>query len=287
MKDSKLLITECPRDAMQSWDTPISTKEKIEYLNQLLKVGFEVLDFGSFVSPKAIPQMADTAEVYEQLNWEESSTKLLAIIANERGAKDAAEKEGIHFLGFPFSISETFQLKNTNQSIETSKKTVQKIVDIAEQNNKKVLIYLSMGFGNPYGDPYSPDLLHQYLEEISTWGVEDFALADTTGSADNETIKSVFDSILPAFKNLNIGAHFHANPSNALSNITTAYASGCRRFDTAILGIGGCPLPGSPLVGNIPTEQIIALADQNNISLEWNQDFWLESLITAKSIFNR
>lgn len=287
MKDSKILITECPRDAMQGWEAPISTQEKIHYLNKLLKVGFDVLDFGSFVSPKAIPQMADTAEVYDHLEWENSSTKLLAIIANERGAREAAEKEGIHFLGFPFSISETFQQRNTNQSIETAKETVQKIVEIAEQKNKKVLIYLSMGFGNPYGDPYSPDLLHQYLEEISAWGIRDFALADTTGSADNELIKSIFESVLPTFKHLNIGAHFHASPSNALSNIATAYSAGCRRFDTAILGIGGCPLSGSPLVGNIPTEVILALADQKNISLEWEEDFWMESLITAQSIFNR
>lgn len=287
MKESKILVTECPRDAMQGWTQPITTKDKIHYLNQLLKVGFDVLDFGSFVSPKAIPQMADTNEVYDQLDWENSISKLLAIIANERGAKDAAEKEGIYFLGFPFSISETFQQKNTNQSIEVAKEKVQNIIEIAEQKNKKVLIYLSMGFGNPYGDPYHPELISEYLDEISGWGVKDFALADTTGSADNELIKSVFKSVIPAFPSLNIGAHFHATPMDAFNNIKSAYEAGCRRFDSAILGIGGCPLSGSPLVGNIPTEVILAFADQQEINLDWNESYWMNSLITAQSIFKQ
>lgn len=287
MNSSKIFVTECPRDAMQSWKNPIATQDKIQYLNQLLKVGFDVLDFGSFVSPKAIPQMADTAEVLDSLNWEQSNTKLLAIIANLRGATDASQHEGIKYLGFPFSISETFQLKNTNKTIAQSKISVQEILNIADKNNKKVLIYLSMGFGNPYGDAYSPDLLHEYLEELSEWGIKDFALADTTGSADERLITQVFESVLPQFPDLKIGAHFHAPQADALSNIDAAYRAGCRHFDTAILGIGGCPMSGSDLVGNIPTEVLLAYADQHEINLGWDENEWMESLIVAQSIFNK
>lgn len=282
---AKIFITECPRDAMQSWPHQIATQDKIDYLNKLLKVGFDVLDFGSFVSPKAIPQMADTAKVLNNLNWENSDTKLLAIVANKRGVEEAASYEAIHYLGYPFSISETFQKNNTNKSIDESKILVEEAQNIAFKNSKKLLIYLSMGFGNPYGEKYSPEILYQYLEELKNLGIRDFAIADTTGVADPILIKEVFEHIIPAFPDLKIGAHFHAKQTDALQNIEAAYLAGCRHFDTAILGIGGCPFSGSELVGNIPTEVISAFADKYKIDLNWKENQWMDSLLLANKIF--
>lgn len=251
-------ITECPRDAMQGVKKWIPTQTKIDYLNQLLKVGFDVLDFGSFVSPKAIPQMKDTAEVLGALNLSDTDTKLLAIVANERGAKDAGAFNEITFLGYPFSISETFQQRNTNASIEDSLRRVETINELARSSGQSLLVYISMAFGNPYGDPWSPDLAAAWIERLNReFEIADFAMADTVGVSNEESISNMFKTIIPAFENLNIGAHLHSTPETSKSKIEAAFNAGCRRFDGAINGLGGCPMAEDELVGNIDTAVII------------------------------
>ena len=247
-------ITECPRDAMQGLGKWIPTDVKAKYINQLLEVGFDVIDFGSFVSPKAIPQLKDTSEVLKNLKLDTNSSKLLAIVANERGSEDASKFEEIYFQGYPFSISSTFQMRNTNSSIEDSLTRVERINSIAQHNNQELLIYISMAFGNPYGDDWSPDLASNWIERLNIeFGVTNFALADTVGISTVKTIQDMFKTIIPSFTNLNIGAHLHSTPETTQEKVNAAYEAGCRSFDSAINGLGGCPMAEDNLLGNVDT----------------------------------
>ena len=257
MRINKIKVVECPRDAMQGWKTLIPTQQKIKYLNSLLKVGFDTLDCGSFVSPKAIPQMADTKEVLHQLNVADSETKLLVIIANTRGAKEAVQFDNIHSLGFPFSISETFQQRNTNSSIEQSLQRLDEIQQLCLSNNKQLMVYLSMGFGNPYGDPYSETILLQWAEEIVGRGITKLSLADTVGLATPEQINFALQTLLPKYPHVQIGVHLHSSINNWQAKFEAALQAGCLRFDGAINGIGGCPMAGDELIGNMNTEWML------------------------------
>ncbi|MEO9100523.1 MAG: hydroxymethylglutaryl-CoA lyase, partial [Ginsengibacter sp.] len=255
MKNLKLV--ECPRDAMQSWKNFIQTHKKIDYLNQLLKVGFDTLDFGSFVSPKAIPQMADTKEVVEKLDLENTKTRLLAIIANTRGAKEAAGYSQITYLGFPFSISSTFQKRNTNSSIEESLKTVQEIKNICDQNSKKAVVYISMAFGNPYGDSYDEENVLEWIEKLAGEGIGIISLADTVGMAQPSQISSLVEKVIASFPGIETGVHLHSTSVNWKEKIDAALQNGCRRFDGALKGVGGCPFAKDELVGNLDSELMI------------------------------
>lgn len=279
-------LTECPRDAMQGWAKFIPTDLKISYLNTLLKVGFEVLDFGSFVSPKAIPQLADTAQVLRGLELGNSRTKLLAIIANLRGAEAAVTFPEIHYLGFPFSISETFQLRNTNKTIAESLKQVEAIQDLCLKTGKKLLTYISMGFGNPYGDPYSPELAIEWFKKLAEHGIQHIALADTVGVAEPENIRNLFTALIPEFPEITIGAHFHSRPDTWEEKIAAAYAAGCRHFDTSLNGIGGCPMAEDELVGNIATEKVIAWGEQQQILPSLDRAAYQEALKQAAIVFS-
>lgn len=280
-----MVLVECPRDAMQGWAHFIPTEKKIAYLNQLLKVGFDVLDFGSFVSVKAIPQLADTKEVLAGLDLSSTKTELLAIVANTRGAEEAVQYDAIKYLGFPFSISETFQMRNTNKTIAQALAQVEEIQNLCVANNKKAVLYISMGFGNPYGDEYSAEIAIKWFDQLAKMGVDIIAMADTVGVANPETIKYIYNKLVPEFPQIEIGAHFHSAPHNWEEKITTAYASGCRRFDTSIKGIGGCPMAEDELVGNIATENLVQWASQNNIPLQLNKEELAKAMIMANGIF--
>src|SRR6218665_607439 len=261
--DNRIYITECPRDAMQGIHDWIDTSLKINYINDLLKCGFDTLDCGSFVSPKAIPQMKDTAEVLNAL--EKSSTKLLTIVANERGATDASTFERVHFLGYPFSISETFQLRNTNATIEESLKRVEAISEICVKSNKELVLYLSMGFGNPYGDAWSDELVAKWSDRlVKLFPVSRLSLSDTVGAATPELVKKVFTTSA-TISNVTISAHLHTLPENAQALTQAAYEGGCRNFEGAIKGFGGCPMAKDDLTGNMPTEQMLDWFKANNI----------------------
>ncbi|MFM2387408.1 MAG: hypothetical protein RL660_2165 [Bacteroidota bacterium] len=261
-----IAITECPRDAMQGWVHQIDTDIKVKYLNSLLQVGFDVLDCGSFVSPKAIPQMADTKLVLPQLQLDGIATKLLVIIANERGAADAVQYDEVTYLGYPFSISETFQKLNTNASIEESLHRVEAVQNLCVQNNKHLLVYISMGFGNPYGDEYNPEVAIKWVEQLSQLGIKHFALADTVGVATPPVITSIFSELIPAFPELEIGAHFHTTPTTWREKIEAAHKAGCTRYDGAIRGIGGCPMAQEELVGNMDTLNLLQYFEGYSIS---------------------
>ncbi|GAA4844338.1 hydroxymethylglutaryl-CoA lyase [Algivirga pacifica] len=235
----------------------IPTETKISYINQLIKIGFDTIDVGSFVSPKAIPQMRDTAEVLRGLDLHQANSKLLVIVANVRGALDALDFDEVATLGFPLSLSETFQQRNTNKSIEEAIKVVDRINDLCEQSYRKLVVYLSMGFGNPYGDAYSPELLTEFTEKLQEIGVQRVALADTVGTATPSMVKEVFEMVLPAFPEMEIGAHLHATPQDAYALVKAAYEAGCRRFDSAMGGLGGCPMAKDSLTGNISTETLV------------------------------
>ena len=266
MKDLQLI--ECPRDAMQGLHEFIPTETKINYINSLIKCGFDTIDFGSFVSPKAIPQMRDTADVLKGLDINEK-TKLLAIIANERGATDACTFDEINYLGFPFSVSETFQQRNTNSSISDSLKNVDKIQNLAIKNNKELVVYLSMGFGNPYGDEWNADIVIKWCQVLyDKLGIKIQALSDTIGVASKESVSYLFKEIIPILPEVNFGAHLHTLPENAKGIIESAYNAGCRRFDSAIKGFGGCPMAKDDLTGNMPTELMLEWFSENNIETE-------------------
>ncbi len=258
-------IIECPRDAMQGLHDFVPTALKIEYLNELLKVGFDTLDFGSFVSPKAIPQMRDTAEVLEGLELSDSSTKLLAIIANIKGAEQAVAFDQITYLGYPLSLSETFQQRNTNRSVEEAFQNLNAIQALCVKHNKKLVTYLSMGFGNPYNDPYDQALVTSFVDRLDTMGIKIISLADTVGLASEEEISELFSSLIPAYTHIEFGAHLHATKETSKSKIQAAIAAGCGRLDGALRGYGGCPFAKDELVGNIPTEYICDVLDQMNI----------------------
>jgi hydroxymethylglutaryl-CoA lyase len=251
-------IIECPRDAMQGIKTFIPTAKKVAYIQSLLRVGFDTLDFGSFVSPKAIPQMVDTAEVLAQLDLSQTRSKLLAIIANTKGAELASEHAAIQYLGFPFSISENFQMRNTHKTIAESIITLQEILEIANQSNKEVVAYLSMGFGNPYGDPWNVDIVGEWTEKLAGMGVKILSLSDTIGSSTPEIITYLFSSLIPKFSSIEFGAHLHTTPDKWFEKVDAAYKAGCRRFDGAIQGFGGCPMAKDDLTGNMPTEKLLS-----------------------------
>lgn len=282
---SRLQLIECPRDAMQGWAHFIPTAEKVRYLNALLKVGFDVLDFGSFVSAKAIPQLADTKDVIPQLDLGSTPTKLLAIVANTRGAQDAVLYEQISYLGFPFSISETFQLRNTNKTIAQSLAQVEEMQNLCVQHGKELVIYISMGFGNPYGDEYNADIAIKWVRQLSQLGIRTIAMADTVGMADPKNITYIFDRLIPEFKDVNLGAHFHSAPGKWEEKIQAAYNSGCLRFDSAMRGIGGCPMAEDELVGNIATENIVAWCERKNIPLNIDKAAFGNAMRIAGEIF--
>ena len=259
-------ITECPRDAMQGIKQTIPTELKVEYLNQILRTGFDRLDFGSFVSEKAIPQMRDTAQVLEQLDLSAGNTQLLAIIANVRGAQQACSFEEVSFLGFPFSISETFQKRNTNSSIEESLSRVEEIQDLCTKHKKNLLVYISMAFGNPYGDDWNPDIAISWCRRLAKLGIKHIALADTTGSSDPKSISQLFTALIPELSSVEFGAHLHSTRERSAEKLSAAFASGCRSFDVAIHGFGGCPMAKEELTGNIATEELLAFAEKNKIA---------------------
>lgn len=255
--DSIKLI-ECPRDAMQGIKTFIPTEKKVQYIQSLLRCGFDTIDFGSFVSPKAIPQMADTAEVLARLDLSATRSKLLAIVANTRGAQDAAEHPEIDYLGYPFSISENFQMRNTHKTIAESVTTLQEILDIAGAKNKEVVAYLSMGFGNPYGDPWNVEIVGEWTEKLSAMGVKILSLSDTIGSSTPEIIEYLFSNLIPKYPEIEFGAHLHTTPTSWFEKIDAAFKAGCRRYDGAIQGFGGCPMAKDELTGNMPTEKMLS-----------------------------
>jgi hydroxymethylglutaryl-CoA lyase len=280
-----IILTECPRDAMQGWAHHIPAQDKAAYLNQLLKVGFDVLDFGSFVSPRAIPQLADTKEVLSMLDMSGSSTKLLAIIANTRGAEEAVQYDEISYLGFPFSVSETFQLRNTNKTIAQSLTQVEEIQKLCVQYRKELVVYISMGFGNPYGDPYNAEIAIEWVGKLAGLGVKTVAMSDTIGVAKPDNIQYIFNSLIPEFKALQIGAHFHSSPETWKEKIQAAYDAGCVRFDSAMKGIGGCPMAEDDLVGNIATENIVGWCDAQKISLQLDRQAFDSAWNMAGKIF--
>lgn len=278
-------IVECPRDAMQGWSEIIPTEKKTAYINSLLEVGFHTIDFGSFVSPKAIPQMSDTAAVVKGLNLSNTTSKLLAIVANKRGAEEAANFDCINYVGFPFSISPTFQLRNTNSTIEESRHILEGIQQIALKANQKLVVYLSMGFGNPYGDVYNEDILFNWAEVMVNSGVDIISLADTVGLASPHQISTALNNLIPKYKSVTIGVHLHAGPQNWQTKLQAALDAGCTRIDGALKGIGGCPMAGDELVGNMATENIIAQLESTGNLLLLNKEALAQSLMLASQTF--
>lgn len=258
-------LVECPRDAMQGWKHFIPTEKKIKYINAILQAGFDTVDFGSFVSPKAIPQMADTKEVLKGLDMSESKSRLLAIVANTRGAEEAVVFDEVSLLGFPFSISPTFQLRNTNSSPEESMGRVEEIQELCIKNNKQLVIYLSMGFGNPYGDEYNEDILLQWAETMAAKEIEIISLADTVGLAEPQQISFVLETLIPKYPEIDFGVHLHSTTLNWKEKMKAALGAGCTRFDGALKGIGGCPMAGDELVGNMATELMVSYLEETGM----------------------
>lgn len=251
-------IIECPRDAMQGIKQFIPTAQKVQYIQALLRVDFDTIDVGSFVSPKAIPQMVDTAEVLSQLDLSQTSSKLLSIIANERGANAACTHDEITYLGYPFSISENFQMRNTHKTIAQSVEVLRTILEIADKGNKELVVYISMGFGNPYGDPWNVDIVGEWTEKLAAMGVKILSLSDTVGSSTPKTIAYLFSQLIPMYPHIEFGAHLHTTPNSWFEKVDAAYLAGCRRFDGAIQGFGGCPMAKDELTGNMPTEKLLS-----------------------------
>lgn len=278
-------IIECPRDAMQGINTFISTSDKARYINQLLKVGFDTIDFGSFVSPKVIPQMRDTADVLNLLDIKDNETKLLAIVANTRGATEAALFDSIHYLGFPLSISETFQQRNTNMSLTQALNTLEEIKDLCVKEDRKLVTYISMGFGNPYGDPYDDDLVASFVDILLTLGSDVISLADTVGASHPNQIHTLFTSLSKYYPSAEIGVHLHATPDTAAEKIKAALNAGCKRFDGAIRGYGGCPMATDALVGNLATETILATMEQMGAKPSIDYQEFQKALTMSSQIF--
>ena len=268
---NKVKIIECPRDAMQGIKSHfIPTELKASYINMLLKVGFDTIDFGSFVSPKAIPQMRDTADVLSLLNLEKTNSNLLSIVANVRGANDAAVFEEIDYLGYPFSISENFQMRNTGKTLSQSLLILDEILNIAKKSNKEVVTYLSMGFGNPYGDPWNVDIVGEWTQKLVDMGVKTISLSDTVGVATGETITYLFSHLIPMYPSIEFGAHLHTTPNSWFEKVDAAYKAGCMRFDGAIKGFGGCPMAKDELTGNMPTEKLLSYFTQQKANSNLN-----------------
>ena len=275
-------IIECPRDAMQGIKEFIPTKKKIDYINQLLKVGFDTIDFGSFVSPRVIPQLKDTAEVLSGLDLSSTSSKLLSIIANIRGAEDACNFEEINYLGFPLSVSEEFQKRNTNKSINEALKTVEEIQNLSVKNNKELVVYLSMAFGNPYGENYHPDIVAELTHQLHQLEIEIIALSDTIGVSEPDNIVPLFSTLSTEYPNIEIGAHFHTTIDKWEEKVDSAYKNGCRRFDSALKGHGGCPMADDDMTGNMPTEKLISYFTED---LGLNMQEMKKSLEMSSSVF--
>ncbi len=286
MATQNIKLTECPRDAMQGLSHFVPTEVKAEYINLLLQVGFDTIDFGSFVSPKTIPQMRDTAEVLSKLDLSNTQSKLLAIIANYRGAEDACAHEAITYLGYPFSISESFQLRNTNTTIADAFETVKRINELAVSKSKEMVVYLSMGFGNPYGDEWSVDIIEQWTEKLVNEGIGIIALSDTIGAATPDQISSIYPALTSRFAKTEFGVHLHSTPDTAAEKIAAAYQSGCRRFDSALKGYGGCPMAKDDLTGNIATERLIDYLQTQNALQGLNLNKLREALEFSTKVFN-
>lgn len=282
----KVKLIECPRDAMQGIKSHfIPTEAKAQYINALLRVGFDTIDFGSFVSPKAIPQMRDTADVLSKLDLSNTQSKLLAIVANIRGAEEASQFEEISYLGYPFSISENFQMRNTSKTIVESIEILNEILNIAAKTNKEVVAYLSMGFGNPYGDPWNVEIVSGWTEKLSKMGVKILSLSDTVGSSTPEIIDYLFSNLIPAYPTIEFGAHLHTTPTTWFEKVHAAYNAGCNRFDGAIMGYGGCPMAKDELTGNMPTEKLVSYFNQQKVSTNINAMSFESAYNEALKIF--
>ncbi len=279
-------IIECPRDAMQGIKTFIPTANKVTYIQSLLRVGFDTIDFGSFVSSKAIPQMQDTADVLAQLDLSQTQSKLLAIIANTQGAEAACAFPEIQYLGFPFSISENFQMRNTHKTISQSLISLQEILNLADAKNKQVVAYLSMGFGNPYGDPWNTEIVGEWTEKLATMGVKIVSLSDTIGSSTPEMISYLFSNLIPTYPAIEFGAHLHTTPDSWFEKIDAAYKAGCRRFDGAIQGFGGCPMATNHLTGNMPTEKLLSYFTAQKATTNLSPMSFESAYNEASKVFN-
>ena len=279
-------LIECPRDAMQGLKPFIPTDIKVQYINQLLQVGFDTIDFGSFVSPKAIPQMRDTAEVLSKLDLSNTDTKLLAIVANRRGANDAAQHPEIDYLGYPFSISETFQIRNTHATIAESMDRVKAMQDICRTANKEMVVYISMGFGNPYGDPWNIEIVEKWVDQLVKLDINILQLSDTIGVANPDNIEYLFSKLIPKYPKVEIGAHFHTTPQKWEEKVIAAYENGCYRFDGAIRGFGGCPMAKDDLTGNMPMENLIDFFTKKELLTNFNQDLFQKAYFDAGTVFD-
>ena len=283
MPEVKLI--ECPRDAMQGIKDWIPTEEKIQYIQSLLRCGFDTIDFGSFVSPKAIPQMQDTAAVLGGLDLSNTDSKLLAIVANVRGAQDAVMHPAIDYLGYPFSISENFQMRNTHKTIAQSVEVLKQILELASKNDKKVVTYLSMGFGNPYGDPWNVEICQHWVDELANKGIKIIALSDTIGVSNPESISYLFGNLIPPYPDVEFGAHLHTRIENWEEKVQAAYENGCLRFDGAIKGYGGCPMAKDDLTGNMPTEMLVSYFDSKGIHTGVNTEGFDEAFRFSSRVF--
>lgn len=281
-----LKLVECPRDAMQGLHQFVPTELKARYINSLLRVGFHTIDFGSFVSPKAIPQMADTGDLMSRLDLSSSTSKLLAIVANKRGAIDAVQFEEITYLGYPFSVSETFQLRNTNATIEESLTRVAEIQDLCLANNRKMVVYLSMGFGNPYGDPWNVEIVQRWVDHLADMDIKILALSDTIGVSNPENISYLFTNLIPPYPDVEFGAHLHTQPHNWREKVEAAYLSGCRRFDSAMKGYGGCPMAKDDLTGNMPTENMLSYFSGTGVEIGLDNNAFLDAMSLVPEVFN-
>jgi hydroxymethylglutaryl-CoA lyase len=281
----KVIITECPRDAMQGIAQFIPTDDKVRYINALLKSGFDYLDFGSFVNPKVMPQMADTDEVVQRIEWQSSSSKLLAIIGNLKGAERAEQYPQIKVLGFPFSVSPTFLQRNINATLAETITRISEIKDVCDRSNKELVIYISMAFGNPYGDEWNTEIVGEWVERLAWIGIRKIALSDTIGTANPETIDYIFSFVIPQFPEVEFGAHFHTTPTNWRPNIEAAYRAGCRKFDAAVRGFGGCPMAKDELTGNLPTENLLAYLDEIGATHSVQKQAFQEAYLLAAEVF--
>lgn len=283
----KVKIIECPRDAMQGIKDWIPTEKKVQYIQSLLRCGFDTIDFGSFVSPKAIPQMVDTAEVLAALDLSKTESKLLAIVANLRGAEAAVQHQEIQYLGYPFSISENFQMRNTHKTIDQSIVLLQEILNLSEKHNKEVVAYLSMGFGNPYGDPWNVEIVGEWTEKLSAMGVKILSLSDTVGTSTPEIIDYLFSNLISTYPHIEFGAHLHTTPTAWHEKTDAAYKAGCRRFDGAIQGFGGCPMAKDELTGNMPTEKMLSYFNTEKVDSNINPMSFESAHNEASKIFNQ
>ena len=282
----KVKLIECPRDAMQGIRDFIPTEKKAQYIQSLLRCGFDTIDFGSFVSPKAIPQMKDTADVLSRLDLSKTQSKLLAIVANTRGAEDASKFDEIDYLGYPFSISENFQMRNTHKTIDESVEVLQEILNIADKSNKEVVAYLSMGFGNPYGDPWNVEIVGEWTEKLSAMGVKILSLSDTVGTSTPEIIDYLFSNLIPKYPNIEFGAHLHTTPAKWHEKVDAAYKAGCYRFDGAIQGFGGCPMAKDELTGNMPSEKMLSYFNSAKADTNIKMTSFESAYNEALKIFN-